>query len=173
MTHRNFHLPLAGLVITLLLGVPGLAQRQLVLVSRDEVVLRFREGDRFHTKLDNQRLEHWGFVVEINEFSLITSQDTIPLRRIHKVLLPGKPLIYKIGKILVGVGVGYFLIDQLNYTLVQHNDPGLDPYVWKPAVIMASAGLPLMLFRKKWKKISKGVKLISVGRDSNFYLSEY
>jgi hypothetical protein len=148
------------------------AQRQLVLLSGDHVVFRFRRGDNFHSKLDGQKQEHWGFLVEINEFNMITSQDTIDFRKIDKVLVPGKPMTKRLGRKLVTAGVGLFVIDQLNITLIQHNKPNLDSKVWKTSALIASAGVPMLFFKKNWKKIGRGSKLISVGRDSRYYLPE-
>jgi hypothetical protein len=159
------------LVLFLDFGV-SVAQRQLVLVSGDKVVYRFTKGDNFKSKLKSEKTEHWGFLVEISEFSIITSQDTIELKKIRKVLLPGRPLPHKIGVTLVKVGVGLFVIDQVNQTLIQHNDFNIDTGIAKTSIALAGAGLPLLLFKKNWKKLEGGMRLMSVGRDSRFYLPE-
>jgi len=148
-----------------------LAQRQLVLLKRDEVLFRFRESDIFHSKLIDQKRECRGFLVEINQFSIITSQDTIELKKINKVLLPGKPWTYKLGSKMVTAGVGLFIIDQINNVVVQGNDPELNEGVVKASVLITAAGVPLLFFKKRWKKIGR-VKLISVGTDSRFYKAE-
>lgn len=146
------------------------AQRQLVLVSGDEVVYRFVKGDTFRSKWKTGKTEHWGFLVEIDEFSVITSQDTIPLRRINKVLLSGRPLAYRIGKKLVTIGIGLFVIDQFNQTIIQDRDLSIDSGIAKTSIVLTAAGLPLMFFRKNWKKLHGTMRLMSVGRDSRFYL---
>jgi hypothetical protein len=145
------------------------AQRQVILLAGDEVVHRFKKGDTFRSILKGNKTEHWGFLVEINEFSVITSRDTIDLREIKKILLPGKPLAHRIGSTLVKVGVGLFVIDQLNYTLIQGNDPGIDSGIAKTSIALVASGLPLLLFKKNWAKPKGGLKLISLGRDSRFY----
>jgi hypothetical protein len=163
---------IVGLTICALSG-SVLGQRQVILMAGDEVVHRFKKGDSFRIKLVGDKTEHWGFLVEINEFSVITSQDTIDLREIRKVLLPGKPLAHKIGVTLITVGVGLFVIDQLNYTLVQGNDPNIDSGIAKASITLVATGLPLLLIRKNWAKTKGGLKLISVDRDSRFYLPDY
>lgn len=147
----------------------GHAQRQLILMGGDELVHRFKKGDTFRTILKGDKTEHWGFLVEINEFSVLTSRDTIDLREIKKVLLPGKPLAHKIGSTLVTVGVGLFVIDQVNYTIVQGNDLSIDSGIAKASITLVATGLPLLFIKKKWAKPKGGLKLISVGRDSRFY----
>jgi hypothetical protein len=138
----------------------------------DRLIERFRVGDNMHTKLNGHKLEHWGFILEINEFSIITSQDTIELKQIRKVLAGGRPLINGIGKTLILVGTAYFVIDQFNEVVVVKNDPSMDPQVWKPSAVLVGAGLPLLLFKKNWKRVPGKFKLISVGRDSRLYQSE-
>jgi hypothetical protein len=159
---------LAG--ILLLACLPGLGQRQLTLIRGDVLIHRFQVGDNFHCILNDNKGEHWGFLVEVNEFSIITSQDTINLKDIRRVLEPDKkPVINIVGQWLVKVGLFYFLIDQFNNTVVHQNSPRLEPYVWKPAAVLVATGLPMLLFRKKWKKISGRVKLISIDKDSRYY----
>ncbi len=158
--------------VVLLPFTQALSQRQLILLSGDKVVFRFKEGNNFHSRLAGQKQEYWGFLVEINEFSVITSQDTIQLKEIRKVLLPGKTFVHKMGKTLVTVGVGLFVMDQFNNSVILKNKPSLEAKIWMPSVIMVAAGLPLLLVNKNWKKVGRGVRLISVGRDSRFYSDE-
>ena len=158
--------------IVLLPFTQALSQRQLILMSGDKLLFRFKEGSKFHSRLTGQKQEHWGFLVEINEFSVITSQDTIQLKKIRKVLLPGKPFVHKMGKTLLTVGAGLFVMDQINNSVILKNKPSLEAKIWIPSVIMLSTGLPLLLVNKNWKKVGRGVRLISVGRDSRFYLAE-
>ena len=155
-----------------LLDIAAFAQRQLVLFSGDNVAYRFKTGDNFRTKLIGQKIEHWGFLVEINEFSVITSQDTIELKKIRKVLLPGSHPIKSLGKKIVTAGVGLFVIDQFNNVVIQHGTANLNRGVTTASIIITSVGLPMLFFRKNWKKVSGRVKLRSVDRDSMFYMVE-
>jgi hypothetical protein len=157
-----------GLAICTLFG-SVFGQRQVILMAGDEVVHRFKKGDPFRVKLANDKTEHWGFLVEINEFSVITSRDTISIRKIKKVLLPGKPRIHSLGKKLVTAGIGLLIIDQLNYAVLQGNDPSIDSGVAKASIAIVAVGLPMALTKKNWAKPKGRLKLISVGRDSRFY----
>lgn len=174
MLQRTFIAPIQYLVfaVVALMAFPSLAQRQLVLLSGGMPVHHFKVGDTFQSLWLGGKSKHWGFIVEVHEDYIITSQDTIPLKKVRKVLLPGKPKIHRAGQLLVLIGTAYFVIDQFNYTLVQHNDPTLDPDVWKPAAAITLAGLPMLFFNKKWRKISRGVKLMSVDNSSRFYLKD-
>lgn len=161
------------LVVAWGFSLHAFGQRQLVLMSGDELAHRFKVGDSFRTVIKGSKTEHWGFLVEINEFSVITSQDTIDLRKIRKVLLPGKPKAYKIGVTLITVGVGLFAIDQVNYTLVQGNDLNIDSGIARTSIALAATGIPLLFIKKKWAKPKGGLRIISVDRDSRFYLPDY
>ena len=170
---RNYSV--AGITIIIIVSIHFHieAQRQLVLVSRRNIINRFMEGETFRTKWRDDKKEHWGFIVEINEFAIVTSQDTINLNDIKQVLLPGKPLINKIGKTLITIGVVYLFIDQFNWVVVQGHDPSMDDSVWKPASILVGAGIPLLFFNKKWIRIKRGVHLVSVDKDSRLYSPDY
>jgi hypothetical protein len=161
-----------ALVVMTCMAEPCFAQRQLVLLSKGVPAHHFKEGDTFRSRWAGDNMEYWGFLVEIHEDYLITSQDTIPIRKIRKVLLPGKNKIYRAGQLLVLIGTAFFVIDQFNTTIVQQNDPSLDPDVWKPAAVITLAGVPMLFFKKKWRKIGRGLKLISVDNTSRFYLRD-
>ena len=156
----------------MLLNVSLMAQHQLVLLNGNSIDHYFMPGETFRTKLRNEKLEHWGFIVEVSEFQVITSQDTIDISRIRKVLLPGRPLINKIGKTLITIGAAYMFIDQFNWVVIQKQNPSVDENVWKPSVALVGAGIPLLFFKKKWSKIKRGTHLISVDRKSKFYIKE-
>lgn len=148
-------------------------QRQLVLLSGDRVVHRFNVGQSFHCKLKTDSKVHWGFLVELDEFSFITSQDTIKISQIRKVLKPGMPFLKKVGKTLMLVGIGYTAIDQVNYALVQGNwPPRVSKRVWKPSAILTGLGLPLSLKSKDWNKLGGSTRLMSVDKSSRFYKAE-
>ena len=160
-----------GLTIWILFG-NAFGQRQVILLAGDEVVHRFKKGDPFRVKLVDNKTEYWGFLVEINEFSVITSRDTIDLQKIKKILLPGKPRIHRLGIKLIAAGVGLFIIDQLNYGVLQGNDPNIDSGVAIASVAIGAAALPMALTKKNWAKPKGRLKLVSVGRGSLFYESD-
>jgi hypothetical protein len=157
-----------GLIVYISVG-SALGQRQVILLAGDEVVHRFKKGDSFKVRLVDDKSERWGFLVEINEFSVITSRDTIGLRAIKKVLLPGRPRIHRLGKKLLTAGIGLFIIDQLNYVVLQGNDPNIDSGVAIASIAIVAAAIPMTLTKKNWAKPKRRLRLISVGRDSRFY----
>jgi hypothetical protein len=157
-----------GLSVFTLFG-SAFGQRQVILMAGDEVVHRFKKGDSFRVKLVDNKTEYWGFLTEINEFSVITSRDTIGIRKIRKVLLPGKPKIHRLGIKLITAGVGLFIIDQLNYGVLQGNDPNIDSGVAIASIAIVTAAVPMALTKKNWAKPKGRLRLISVGRDSRFY----
>ena len=174
MLKSRFFLAFTTLAILGLCGSPdSLAQRQLVLLRGDQVLHRFRVGDKLRTKLHTDGQEHWGFLVEIDEFYFITSQDTIPIKQIKKILKPGNPPVKTVGRTLMIAGVGYLVIDQINYVLVRGNSPPrVDKKVWNPAAILTGMGLPLFLKSRDWRKVGGNARLISVDNSSRFYKVE-
>ncbi len=159
---------LAALIILLHVHFYTVAQRQLVVVSGDKVIQRFRVGESFRSKWIGDRVEHWGLIQEINEFGLITSQDTIQTKDIRKVLVRGTPFIKKTGITLIKVGLLFFVADQFNSAVIQHN-PAVDKSVLTISAAMVGTGLPMLFFKRRWKKIGKNYRLKSIDQDSRLY----
>ena len=160
-----------GVTSILFQHAPAWGQRQLIVVSGDKVIQRYKVGDSFRSKWRDDKIEHWGLILRLNEFEIVTSQDTIRTKTIRKVLVKGAPFVKKVGLNMIKIGTFYFLIDQFNSAVIQHN-PSIDDSVWKTSAILVGAGLPMLLFKKKWKKIGKNYRLKSVGPDSRLYVSE-
>ena len=93
-------------------------------------------------------------------------------RNSHKVLLPGSKPIKSFGKTLIKAGVGLFVIDQFNSVVIQKSKASLNRGVTVASIAVTSVGLPMLFFNKNWKRVSGGVRLRAVARDSRFYLVE-
>jgi hypothetical protein len=70
---------------------------------------------------------------------------------------------------LVTGGAALFLIDQLNYSLIEGNDPNLDSWVSTVSLTAVAAGLPMMLIKKKSQKMNYKYRLMMVKKGSPFY----
>ncbi len=145
------------------------AQTQLVLLNGEKVLARFGEGQAFSYKLKKSKGFAIGYIVKVNEFSVVTSYDTIPFSAIDRISLTGgNALRYQrtsflnlLGSALLYAGVVYFAVDEVNSEVVHGYGFDSDRAVWEPALILAGSGIILRLIRKKSQRLKYPAKLLS------------
>jgi hypothetical protein len=145
------------------------AQKQLVLLKRQDVVLRLYPGDEIILKLKNSKTVRTSYVNNIFEDAVVIHLDTIPFHKIDKIYFRQTKFYNTIGGILVVGGVGLFLIDQFNSIVVRGEDPRIDSWVTKVSVPAVVVGLPLMLLKKQSQRINHKYRLMMVQKGSSFY----
>jgi hypothetical protein len=145
------------------------AQKQLILVKRESVVVRFTEGQYLRCKLkDKQKKE--GKILELTDTHIITSNDTLSIASIESLNVKGKRRVSVtrgIGGLLFIGGLGYFAIDQINRLIVD----GADGFDEKGAVIslsMAATGAAILFIKSPYKKVY-GHTLKTIDYTSRFY----
>lgn len=163
-------LRLAGLLIFLSFATN--AQKQLVLLQRGNPVQRFREGEYIHFVMkDGSRRE--GMIVELLEFSVITSNDTVQFNKIRKVGIPKderRGLSKKFGFLFLAGGIVYLGLDLINSS-AGYNTAGVDQQVVKASAILITVGSLLYFIRPKWRRVNQGTFLRTVDYKSPFYKS--
>lgn len=148
------------------------SQNQLVLIKNDEVVIRYTIGDDFVYKRKSRTSSTIGFIVSINDSTIITSNDTVATHQIERVYFSKGSLLNILGGGMVAAGVGIFLIDQINTILIDGKDPSLDNTVTKISLTSLAIGLPMMLITKKSHRVGFKQRLRIINRESPFYYSE-
>lgn len=146
------------------------AQKQLIILKRNEVVQRFIPGDDFVYKKEDDRRIYVSYVNNLSDTAIVTHNDTVPYHRIERVYFEQKMFLNTLGKLLMIGGVGYFLVDQINNVFVYGNGFRLDRDVNRVTVIGVSAGVPLFFIRKKSVKIGYKYRLVMVKEGSVLYL---
>lgn len=144
------------------------SQKQLIFLKGERVVARYQVGDYFKCKLKNGTYSE-GRIIELREFSIITTTDSIGFMQMEKVRLkhrPGRATSGLGGFMLVG-GPLYFLIDQFNVLFVDgHN--GVDAQVAKVSLTMAAIGAALVFIKPNYYKVWK-FKVRTIDYTSPFY----
>lgn len=163
-------------IITLLfacicLPIPGGAQNQLLVLKKEKVLLRLVPGDIIQYRLKGDKQRWRSYVDQVYDTAVRLHDETISFRKIDRVYFKQHKFINMIGGLLTTAGVGFFVIDQLNITLVQGNQPYVDSGVAKSAVTLAVIGAPLMLLKKKSQRIRYPVRLLLAKPGSPFYKS--
>jgi len=149
---------------------PILAQKQLILLKRGDVVTRFTEGDYMRFKLKNNEFAE-GLAVQFTDVSIITLNDTILFSSIYKINSKGhrKPSgLNKLGTVLMVAGVGYFAIDQVNTLFFVKGQSGIDEGVAITSVSLAATGAALRFIRNPYQKL-RGLSLRTIDPSSRYY----
>jgi hypothetical protein len=146
------------------------AQKQLVMLKREKVMMRFNPGDEFVISLKGEKKKMTSYINNIFDTAVMVHKTLIPLHKINKIYFKRSGLVNLIGKFLVVAGVGYFVIDQFNVVVVDGDKPSLNDNVTNASVAMVAAGLPMMLIRKKYQRVGGKFRLLTVETGSPFYL---
>ena len=145
------------------------AQKQLVLLKGQKVILRLYPGDEIELKMRGNEDRIYSYVNNLYDTALMAHETLIPYSKIERIYFVRSNLLNKLGTALIIGGVGYFLIDQFNTIIVQGEDPNFDENVTKSAVVMVGVGLPMMMIKKKSQRMKAGYHLLTVEAGSPFY----
>ena len=152
-------------------GVFAQGQKQLVLLSREKVIMRFNPGDEFTISLKGQRKKLESYINNLFDTAVMVHKTLVPLHKIDKIYFKQSGLLNLIGKFLVVGGVGYFVIDQFNTVIVHGEKASIDEGVATTSAVMVGVGLPMMLIKKKSQRIGGRYRLMTVEEGSPFYLA--
>jgi hypothetical protein len=148
------------------------AQKQLILLNRERVLLRLNPGDEFIFKLKGSKTIRRSYVNNLSDTAVVAHHDIIPFHRIDRVYFSQTKFYNLLGGALVIGGAGLLIIDQVNQVIVQGNKFSLDDGVTTFSIAAVATGLPLMLIRKKSQKISYRFRLMTVEEGSVFYVPD-
>ena len=143
-------------------------QNQLVVIKNDDVMVRYIKGDDLVYKRKNGT-KHSGFIVSINDSTIITSNDTVATHQIERVYFKKGNLMNLMGGFLVVGGAGIFIIDQINTIIVQGEKPSMDDNVTQISLTALAIGLPMMLIKKRSHRVGFHLRLRIINEESPFY----
>jgi len=135
-----------GLLLMMLLSASAVAhaQKQLVLLKGESVVLRLYPGDDIVYRLKGSRKIESSYVNNLYDTAIITAYDTVPFYKIDKIYFRQSAFYNRVGSLFLAGGIALFLIDQINNSWVQGKKTSLDG-----GVSRASIGL--------WRGFAEGV----------------
>ena len=153
----------------LLINFCAIAQKQLVFLQHGKIVARYTEGDNYKFKLKNGKKAN-GFIVELKDFSIITSNDdTIGFQSIGKIRgMKRIGALTKIGRILFFAGVGYVVVDQLNGAL-GYGKKGFDN-ADRNGLIVGGIGAGMLFIRPRYQRIKPGTLIRTIDYKSPYYV---
>ena len=149
----------------------GLAQKQLLLLNREKVILRLNPGDEFIITLKGDKRKLNSYINNLFDTAVLVHKTLIPLHKIDKIYFKHSAFVNRFGKLLVFGGVAYFLIDQFNTVVVQGDKASLDEDVTAVSAGMVAVGLPMMLIKKRYQRVGRKYRLLVVEEGSPFYVA--
>lgn len=153
------------------LSHPLQAQKQLVLFKNGNAKARFAEGQYIRLVLKKGHRHAEGHIVELNDFSMITSNDTISFKEILKIDIRRqheKSFLNTLGGFSLALGVMYIGLDRLN-NITGYNNTPLSSSVWVPSAILAGTGITLILIHPHYARVNGINYLQTVNYSSPFY----
>ena len=149
----------------------GLAQKQLLLLNREKVILRLNPGDEFVISLKGDKRKLNSYINNLFDTAVMVHKTLIPFHKIDKIYFKHSAFVNRFGKLLVFGGVAYFLIDQFNTVIVQGDKASLDEDVTAVSAGMVAVGLPMMLIKKRYQRVGRKYRLMVVEERSPFYVA--
>jgi hypothetical protein len=163
------HIALSVFFICLTIG--ACAQKQLLLFKHGHVIAHFNEGEYLRFVLKKKHRHAEGHIVELNDFSMITSNDTVKFKDILKISIKKHraPIRWSggVGGFLFAGGLIYLAIDQLNVA-IGINGPSSPAEIYTPLII-SGIGAAMLTVRSKYRYINGIQYLQTVDYKSPFY----
>ena len=159
-------------VVLVLIGIAcqALAQKQLVLLKKEKVLLRLNPGDEFVISRRGENKKIHSYINNLFDTAVMLHKTLVPIHAIERVYFTRTGLVNLVGKFLVIAGVGYFVIDQFNIIVVDGEEASLNEDVTIPSIAMVGVGLPMALIKKKSQRIRGRYRLMTVEKGSPFYV---
>jgi hypothetical protein len=146
------------------------AQKQLIILKKEKVVYRFYGGDEivFSLKEDKKDVIK-SYVNNVLDTAFEAHDVIIPYHKIARIYINKRTFWRDTGPKLIVAGLGYFLIDLFNTTVIQDEEASLDKSVTITSSVLVGAGAAMMLIQKKYQTIGGRHKLMMVEKGSAFY----
>jgi hypothetical protein len=165
-----------GSVVLLLLfcvSTTLLPAQQLVVLSRDHVVLRLRVGDLFQFQLKEQRRFQKDRIVELTESEIITTNDTLSHLAFQKFKVAHKAeksfqLRSSADKIIIA-GILLPIGEYITITAVQDLEYEPNPGVLLTSGALITTGLLLKVISRPIIRINRNQRIRVVNYGSVFY----
>jgi hypothetical protein len=147
------------------------SQKQLVILKNGHVQALFKEGEYMRMVLKKNHRHVEGHILELYDFYMITSNDTIKFKDILKIDIKKHrgPAQWNrgVGGLLFAGGLVYLAVDQLNVAIGIHSAGSADE-VYVPLIVSA-VGAAMVFIRPKYKRLNGIQFLQAIDYKSPFY----
>lgn len=160
------------LVLFVLLGTSSIAQRQLIVLKKEEVLARYQKGDIIKFMREQDRELQIQRILDLNDTLLMMNFDTVAYYRIKKLDIKsshGSKFSTRLGINLMAAGILLPLADLFNTSVIQNDDPSVSEGVWITSAALIGSGAALTFIKKPYFKPGRKFHLMIVDERSPFY----
>jgi hypothetical protein len=157
----------------LLFSRTAFPQKQLIILKNGHVRAAFKEGEYLRFVLKKKHRHAEGHIVELSDFSMITSNDTVQFKDILKINIKKHRAPASWGSRVGGGflflgGIIYFAVDQANvaYGVNAQNDT---PAQWAAPFVVSGVGAALLFIHPRYLHINGIQYLQTADYTSPFY----
>jgi hypothetical protein len=148
------------------------AQKQLIVLKKEKVLLRLYPGDEFIFTMKGSSKIRKSYINNLFDTAVVVHRDVVPYHKIGRIYFKRGNLLNVVGGLLVTGGVGYFVIDQVNVVVVHGEEANINSGVAISSAIMTGVGLPMMLAQKKYVRLRGKYRVLMVDKGSGFYMPD-
>jgi len=116
-------------------------------------------NDQLHFQLIGEDFFRKDEIMALKDSTIIFAAAIVPLREIVQIKPPVTAWMAATGGTLVVAGVGYYIIDTFNQTVVAGNGYSTDENVLKTSLVLAGSGAALILFSRKKVKVKNNWRI--------------
>lgn len=154
------------IVFTLLIyAQPLTAQKFLVLEKMGSPKKRYQfyVGEKLEYQVKGERFFREDVITDLVDSVIVFDYGFYTFSKINAINIKGKKQVsfdpVRIGPYLIVAGIGLFLIDQFNNTIINGNKADIDKRLLRSSAIMAGAGGILMLLKRNKIKLKGNWRL--------------
>lgn len=163
-----------AVILCLLLATSALAQYQVVVMKKANVVRRFSTGDMIRYSMSTKKHFKRDRIVAITDTTIVTSQDTLLTHKIALIdiesdIPPSGITLETMGVYCIAAGIILPLGDLINVAVVQDQKYEMDSGVAITSASLIGVGALLVIVDKPYIKLRMTNRIMIVGYDSPLY----
>jgi len=143
-------------------------QLDLVLIKKNSIVTRIKEGERIRFKRKDRDHFQTGMITGIHQDYFRIGEDTTYLHRVESIDMAGRPntgfKTSQIGAYFIVAGGLLFLGDLITVTAVQGDSYSFDGGVAIVSAALVGSGVLMQFFNNNYFKIGRKKKIITMSR---------
>jgi hypothetical protein len=150
----------------------SVAQRQLIVLKNEQVLMRYQKGDIIKFKRAQDKEIQIQRILDLNDTLIMMNFDSVAYYRIEKLdirTLRGNQLSTQLGIKFMIAGVLLPLIDLFNTTVIQDDPASVSEGVWITSAALIGTGAALTFIKKPYFKPGRKYHMIIIDKRSPFY----
>jgi hypothetical protein len=162
--------------IFIVLCSTAVAQRQLVVLKNEQVLMRYQKGDIIKFARTQDKEIQIQRILDLNDSLIMMNFDSVAYYRIKKLDIRTtnkNKLSTRLGISMLMAGVILPLADLFNTTVIQDQEASVSEGVWVTSAALIGTGAALTFIKKPYFKPGRKYHLLIVDEHSPFYKERF